>query len=165
MPLSEPSFADRPARRYVGIKATVTIPFGATLDRLFPEIFGWVGAQGLTPSGAPFVRYYDTSDMARGIEIEVGVPVDGAAAGDERVSVGEIPAGRYVVAVHTGPYDALMESTRAFLEWGKQNGVTWAQDGAGRWLGRVETYLTNPAEQPDQARWETELAFLTEPRG
>ena len=165
MPLSEPSFADRAARRYVGIKATVTIPFGPTLDRLFPEIFGWVGGHGLTPSGAPFVRYHDTSDMVNGIDIEVGVPVEGAAAGDERVSASEIPAGRYLVAVHTGRYDGLQESTRAFLDWGKRNGVVWAQDAAGRWLGRVETYLTNPAEQPDEARWETELAFLTEWRG
>jgi hypothetical protein len=34
------------------------------------------------------------------------------------------------------PYDGLQESTRAFLDWRKQHGVTWARTADGRWLAR-----------------------------
>ena len=27
--------------------------------------------------------------------------------------------------------------------------------------GRVERYLTNPAEEPDPAKWEVDVAYLT----
>jgi GyrI-like small molecule binding domain len=30
---------------------------------------------------------------------------------------------------------------------------------AGRWGGRLETYLTDPGEEPDMSKWVTELAF------
>jgi hypothetical protein len=32
-------------------------------------------------------------------------------------------------------------------------------DAGERWGGRVEFYLTNPAEQPDLTKWQTQLAF------
>jgi hypothetical protein len=39
----------------------------------------------------------------------------------------------------------------------------WQTPGAGKeevWGGRVEFYITDPGEEPDPAKWETELAFL-----
>ncbi|MFD2026891.1 hypothetical protein [Promicromonospora aerolata] len=33
-------------------------------------------------------------------------------------------------------------------------------DDAGEaWAGRFEFFLTNPDDQPDRSRWDTELAF------
>jgi effector-binding domain-containing protein len=158
--LSEPQIVERAATPYVGIGATVTPPFGPVLDALFPELFGWVGVRGLEWAGPPLIRYH-TTDMTNGMGIEVGVPVKGAAAGDGRVRVGELPAGPYVVATHTGPYDGLLEATKTLLDWAAQRGIQWATTDDGRWLGRVEFYATNPAEEPDQSKWLTELAFLT----
>ena len=158
--LSEPRIVERAAMPYVGIGATVTPPFGPVLDALFPELFGWVGARGLEWADAPIIRYH-TTDMTNRMEIEVGVPIVGTATGDGRVRVGELPAGPYVVATHTGPYNGLMEATKALLKWAAQHGIEWATTDDGRWLGRVELYPTNPAEEPDQSKWVTELAFLT----
>ena len=48
------------------------------------------------------------------------------------------------------------------LRWAEANGLEWdrfaAEDGM-HWGCRLESYLTNPAEQPDSSKWETQLAF------
>jgi hypothetical protein len=32
-------------------------------------------------------------------------------------------------------------------------------DGGERWGGRLEIYLTDPSQEPDMSRWQTQLAF------
>ena len=50
----------------------------------------------------------------------------------------------------------------AMLDWAQSQGLTWDKqdtpDGE-RWGCRLEIYPVNPAEQPDPAKWETELVF------
>ena len=78
------------------------------------------------------------------------------------VLAGVLPGGRYAVAVHTGPYDQLVQAVSDLLGWAAGQGLTWdKQDSAAgeRWGCRLESYPVNPAEQPDPAKWETELAF------
>lgn len=38
---------------------------------------------------------------------------------------------------------------------------SWDTAEGTAWRARAEHYLTNPAEEPDPARWETDVAFLT----
>lgn len=33
-------------------------------------------------------------------------------------------------------------------------------DGESTWIGRIERYLTDPSQEPDPSRWETEIAYL-----
>jgi hypothetical protein len=55
-----------------------------------------------------------------------------------------------------------MAATGALLEWAKAHGLTWdvkeTEEGE-KWGCRVEFYLTDPAEQPDMDKWQTQLAF------
>ena len=55
-----------------------------------------------------------------------------------------------------------MEVTGALLDWAAEQGLTWdmspADDGE-RWGGRLEIYLTDPSQEPDMSKWETQLAF------
>jgi hypothetical protein len=58
----------------------------------------------------------------------------------------------------------LRAATTQLLAWGEANGVAWHRRGESRaehWEARVESYLTDPAAQPDPAHWQTEIAFLT----
>src|SRR5580698_6449761 len=88
-----PEIVTRAEQPYVAIRARVTMAeLGGVADRL-PEVFGWLGARGLAPAGPPFFKY-NVIDMARELEVEAGVPVAAAVAGDDQVVSGVLPAGR-----------------------------------------------------------------------
>jgi effector-binding domain-containing protein len=158
--LSEPRVAERAEQPYVAIKALVSMQtIGTVLPQIHPEVFGWLRARGIAPAGAPFWKY-NVIDMTR--QMEVGVPVAAAVAGDERVLADVLPAGRYATLVHTGHPSGLMDATAALLAWVKAEGLKWdmreTEDGQ-EWGSRLEIYETDPAEEPDMEKWETQLAF------
>jgi effector-binding domain-containing protein len=160
----QPQIQARAAQPYVAIPATVTMTtFGTAVDSGFPELFGWLASQGIAPGGPPFIRYL-VIDMDGDLQIELGVPVSAPVTGSGRVQAGVLPAGSYAVLRHTGPYDGLMASNGALQEWAAGQGVRFdtrdtAQGSA--WGGRVEFYLTDPSQEPDPAKWETDVAYLT----
>jgi effector-binding domain-containing protein len=90
----------------------------------------------------------------------MGVPVPAGTPG----ATGTLPAGRYVSLLHVGHYDELIAANATLQAWASDHGVTFdvtrADDG-DHWGARVEHYLTNPAEEPDPSRWQTEIAYLT----
>jgi effector-binding domain-containing protein len=78
------------------------------------------------------------------------------------VHAGVLPAGRYATVTHVGHPDELARVTTKLLDWAAQQGLRWdmAETSAGqRWRCRLEIYHTDPAEEPDMRRWQTELAF------
>jgi len=156
-----PEIIERPAQPYVAIGADVTMEQLSGLADRLGEVFGWLGERGIAPAGPPFFRYH-VIDMDRKLRVEAGVPVSAATEGDDRVSAGELPAGRYATSLHVGPYDGLIGAVDNLLQWADAQGLEWdehpAEDGE-HWGCRLEIYLTNPAEQPDPATWQTQLAF------
>ena len=165
MPENEPYIEDRPAEPYVGIAETVTMEtLAAAIDRGYPELFGWLSSHGLTPAGAPFIRYLRI-DMDADLDIELGVPVAGTPPADDRVRMGELPAGRYAILLHVGSYGGLIDANGALQDWAWEHGVRWRKEHGSVWGGRVERYLTDPSAEPDSSRWETELAYLVDEAG
>lgn len=158
--LSEPQVVARPEQPYLATRTVVTMEtIDREISRLFDDLNGRLGR--LDVAGPPFVRYL-VIDMARELQIEVGVPVAAAAPADGPFAPGVLPAGRYLTAVHTGPYDRLEEATGDFLGRAAQQGHVFDArpgDAGDEWGSRLEEYLTNPAEQPDPEQWETRLAF------
>jgi effector-binding domain-containing protein len=157
-----PEIIERSAQPFVAIGAEVTMgQLPGLADRL-GEVFGWLAERGLTPAGPPFFRY-QIIDMERQLRVQAGVPVPAAVSGDDRVTAGVLPAGRYATATHVGPYDGLIEANSDLLQWAKEQGLEWdcldAEDGE-HWGCRLEIYLTDPAQEPDPAKWATQLAFL-----
>lgn len=178
---TSPHLEQREAVRYVAIAGSGTgeSAFRAFADRAFPAVFGAVGQLGLTPSGAPFFRYFRFVPGGE-FEVEVGVPVDGESGdgvagegGDERDAyLAELPAGRYAVHLHEGAYSAddetwagrdLASAHRLMETWAEEQGVRWAtQNGTGRFAAFVEQYLVGPVESSDVAGWRTLIAKRVE---
>lgn len=172
---SRPHLEHREATRYVAIAGSGSgdREFRAFADRTFPAVFAAVGQLGLTPSGAPFFRYF-RFDPDGPFEVEVGVPVDGAGGGEGTgdASLAELPAGRYAVYVHEGAYSADDEtwqgrdlaSAHGLMEtWASEQGLRWAtEDGTGRFAAFVEQYLVGPVESSDVASWRTLIAKRVE---
>jgi hypothetical protein len=133
---------ERSARPYEGIRETVTMEeLAAAIDRGFPELFRRLAERGAEPSGPPFIRYLRVGEE---MELDLGVPVaDGEQA---------LPAGRWLVALHVGHFSGLRDAHGALQEWARGQGLAWSEF--------CEHYRTDPREEPDSSRWETELAYL-----
>ena len=157
----QPQVTQRAPQPYVAIPFTVTMAtFPQAADTGFPELLGWLGEHGIAPSGPPFIRYH-VIDMAAELEIEIGAPVAAAAPVSGRIQAGELPGGRYVTLVHTGPYDGLVAANGALQDWARQQGIALeSSDGERRFRGRVEFYPTDPGQEPDTAKWAVEIAYL-----
>lgn len=158
---TEPKIEDRTEQHYAAIRTQVTMQ---ELDMAIPqgigEVFAWLGKQGVAQSGAPFVRYL-VIDMEALLDIEVGVPVATALSGDERISAGVLPAGRYASLIYTG-IDNGIQGNWALLKWGAEKGLvwdSWKTEKGDAFGARFESFLTNPNEEPDRAKWETEVAI------
>ena len=156
-----PAIETRAEQPYAAVRARVTMAELAGLGARLGEVFGWLGARGIAPAGPPFFRY-NVIDMARELEVEAGVPIATVITGDDQVAAGVLPAGRYATATHVGHPDELLEATSALLDWAAGQDLKWdvapGPDGE-HWACRLESYLTNPDEEPDMSKWVTQLAF------
>jgi len=158
---SRPGIVERPEQPYVGIRGTVTMQTIAQIADRLPDVFGWLGTCGIVPAGAPFFRYLRI-DMDRELEIEVGVPVAAPVPGEGDVRPGVLPAGRYANVTHTGHPNELLGVTAELLAWADAEGLAWDREDSPegeRWGARLEVYHTDPRDEPDLTKWETELLF------
>jgi effector-binding domain-containing protein len=160
--ISEPKVEERAEQPYVAVRTRVPMPnWGHLLPGLWGEVYGWLGRQGVAPTGPPLIRYR-VIDMQTELEIDVGVPVAQALTGDDRITADVLPAGRYTKLVYTGDYSGLVGATAALLDWGAAQGLVWDSRTGPRgdeFGARFESYLTDPQEEPDPAKWETALAM------
>lgn len=151
----------RDEQPYAAIRRSITMDtFGEIADRL-PEVEHWLSSRDLLSTGPPFFRYL-VIDMDRQLDMEAGFPVAAWVEAEGDVLAGSLPAGRYATVTHTGHPDELVEVTGRLLEWAAQQGLTWdaadTPDGQA-WGCRLEVLHTDPAEEPDMSRWQTQLLF------
>lgn len=156
-----PQILDRPAQPYAAVRRAVTMAtIGEVADQV-PVVLARLAEQGLDPAGPPFLRYL-TIDMDSDLVVEAGVPVARAVQDDGELLAGVLPAGRYVVTSVLGHPEGLVGVTGALLAWARDQGLEWDVETTPRgerWGCRLESFLTDPREQPDLRLWRTELAF------
>ena len=160
----EPRIEERAARHYAGIQATVPMEgISAAVDQAFPELFGRLAGTGTAPAGPPFIRFL-VIDMEALLQLELGVPVAEPVTESGRIRPGVLPAGRYAVLRHIGHYDGLIDANAALQRWAHDRGLEFdmrdTPEGSA-WGSRLEEYITDPSREPDPAKWETDVAYLT----
>jgi effector-binding domain-containing protein len=113
----------RPAQPTVSVRTRTPVSeMAAIIGPLYGRIMAYVGEMGATPTGAPFVAYYNM-DMAD-LDIEVGFPVDRALPSRGDLAAGVLPAGDYATCMHIGPYDQVGPAYNALTEFVQQQGRT-----------------------------------------
>lgn len=166
--MQTPQLVERAAQPYVFIHADIApSELSAAIDRSFGRLFAWLNQRRIQPAGAPFVKY-NVVDMTQRLELELGVVVATPVDGTAEVQAGTLPAGRYAVLIHQGPYDGLREATARLLQSADALHVQWDATTTAkgeRFTARLETYLTDPSKQSDPARWQTEIAIKTQAAG
>ncbi|MCX6048560.1 MAG: GyrI-like domain-containing protein [Chloroflexi bacterium] len=158
---TEPKLADRNEQPYMGIRTQVPMQeFPRVIPQLLDEVFAWLGQQGVAVAGAPLMRFH-VINMAADMDIELGVPVGQALPGDGRVAPNVLPAGCYASLIYTGVKNGF-EGNKALLAWATEKGLVWdtypSEQGDG-FGARYESFLTSPDEEPDPAKWQTEVAI------
>ena len=90
---TEPKIYHREETPTIGIR--IITPFRgmmAQADKLRKELGKWLQAERIEPLGYGYLRYY-VIDMEGDMEIEYGVCVAEALAGNGRIQPGSLPAG------------------------------------------------------------------------
>ncbi len=162
MKTTEPKISEREAQHYMGIRTQVTIKeMGeGVIPQLHREVLTWLKKQDVAPTGAPFLRFH-VINMEAKMDIEMGWPVARALPGHNRIRAGVLSAGRYASLIYTGLMNG-MEGNKALLDWGAEKGLVWDRweaENGDAFGARFESYLTDPADEPDPAKWEIEVAI------
>ena len=162
-----PEIAERDAQPYIGIRGEVSDGVPALMDAIFPELFGWIGRNGVEVTGPAIVRCWEVDGDNEPLLMEAGAPVAAAPELEGEIRADVLPAGRYLTLVHAGPYRSEeltdMADTRArLIEWAEREGHAISRPSeAGRKLPcSVDHLLLGPAESSDFTTWRTELAYL-----
>lgn len=122
----------------------------SVFDRGFREVMRVTQAQGVAIVGPPFGFYPRMPTDT--VEVVVGFPVSAAIAPDGDVAPFELPAGQVVSAVHVGSYEDLGACYGELTAWAAAEGHALASH---MW----ESYLTDPAADPDPATWQTRITW------
>ncbi len=158
--LTLPRIVERSSQPFVAFREQVTVPFNDVVDRAYGELFGWLAAKGIAPAGAPFIKY-NLIAMPE-LELEFGVPTAVPVPANGRVVAGALPAGRYATVSYWGGYENLMDVNAVLIGWAKEKGLKWdaVETPAGdRFASRLEIYETDPRQEPDQNKWQTDVAI------
>ena len=98
-------------------------------DKRFKEL-------GEEPVGAPFVAYYNMNMF--NLDIEIGFPVTKVLQDDQEIKAGIIPAGKFAMTEHQGPYNKIRPAYDALKRFVKSEG--YQATGVA-----YEYYLNDPA--------------------
>lgn len=128
--------------------ATKELP--QVLGMAYGSIMSYLSEVGIKPSGAPYVGYFNM-DM-EDLDIEVGFPVPQTIAGKNEINPSEIPAGKQVSCLYTGPYNQIEPAYNAIMDWIPANG--YAATGVC-----YEFYLNDPVVTPEHELL-TKIVFL-----
>lgn len=116
MPQYEPVIKELAAQRIAALRAV--IPTYAAMSELFSEIAHELDRQGVQPTGAPYVMYWDEGYKESDVDIEIGAPIDGVKFEEtDRVKVRDIPATQVISVLRPGPYDDFGPAYEAIMRW------------------------------------------------
>jgi effector-binding domain-containing protein len=142
--MSEPiEIVELPLRRALTVRRKIPrIGLGAFFMEIFPKLRTAIVAQGATPSGPPFARYYNSDPAA--FDTEAGYPFTGTVNPSDGARVTTLPAGRAAKTVHIGPYETLSQEYRRIEAWLTDEGQ---RAGEGPWESYVDDEATTPRDR------------------
>lgn len=156
-----PTFEKRSAQSYVGQRVVMAMDdFETRLPPLFDKIAAWLRARGIKPSGPVFLRYH-VIDMPKRMDVEAAIPIDTLPDTQGVLTSGTLPAGKYGVFRFTNTDGGISANAR-LIDWiaeqGEEMELQETEEGDA-FAGRIETYFTDPEQEPDPSKWEMDVAI------
>ncbi len=144
--------SNQEAFEYLAIHDTASVAtIGNKMGEYFGKIQEAIKKQKLEMTGAPFAMYY--TDSQTNFDMDVAIPVNKPGKAEGNIKPGKLKAGKTVVAIYKGPYENTWMGSEAVMKYLKENsklsiaGPMW------------ESYVTDPALEPDTMKWETQVIF------
>ncbi|MET0336111.1 MAG: GyrI-like domain-containing protein [Rhizobacter sp.] len=161
MKTTDPVIEQRSEQPYVGIRMVMPMSdFPRQIPTLTDTVADWLAAHHTRPAGKPFLRYH-VIDMPKRMDVEVGIPVDAAPQAEPPLESHVLPAGRYAVLTYQGVKNGV-PANKKLLDWVAAQGEAVASHDSAQgeaFKARYETFLIDDAVEPDQDKWETEVAM------
>jgi effector-binding domain-containing protein len=140
---------------YMAVRDTASVN---TISQKLGMSYGMIGAvlkkQGINMAGAPFAIYH-SGGKGGPFDLEAAVPVDKPGKSDGKVIAGELKEGNVAMVKYFGDYSKInsaYEAVQGFIQSNnkKVRGFPW------------ESYVSDPMNEKDTAKWETDLYFPIE---
>ena len=126
---------------------------GQDMGAMFGKVFTYLDSADIQPAGPPLSLYY--TEPGPQWKIAVAIPVANetkAPNANEPIQLITLAGGKMAFAIHTGSYEQLEDAWNIFFQWVQSNGYYPA--GPAR-----EIYLVGPEQQPDPAKYQTQLLW------
>lgn len=140
---------DQPERPTLSVRTHAAVQ---DLPQLFGQIYGalmqYMSEMGAQPAGEPFAAYYNM-DM-QNLDVEIGFPVSRPLPARGEIQSGALPAGKFALTIHIGPYDTVGAAYEALTQYVKESG--YEPTGVA-----YEFYFSGPETPPEEIR--TQIAF------
>jgi effector-binding domain-containing protein len=146
----------REVQPVVSIRGTIpTAQLGETMGERIPALLGFVQQGGARATGPVFLRYHRFGEIET--DVEIGLPVAAAVAGEGRIVAGELPGGPAIATWHLGAHNTLGQAYGRLGAWQQEHGR--APDGPGwevyYWIDPTQVGATADAQDP--SGWRTQL--------
>lgn len=115
----------------------------------FPKMMGYAEENGASMAGSPTGIYFTWTDTLT--KMAAAIPVEKEVAGNDEIEYRVIPAGNALRVDHYGNYDEVGPAHYAIEEYAKEKGYSLSF--------AIETYVTDPEEEPDTSKWLTHITY------
>jgi effector-binding domain-containing protein len=123
---------------------------GVVLSGAYADLMKQLTKSGTRLAGPPFVMYRSFDSISA--SYEAALPVTGELKLKEPVRFGKTPPERALVAEYYGPYSGISVAYKAITDYSKAKGLKLKEY---MW----ESYITDPATEPDSSKWLTEVYY------
>lgn len=147
---------DMPEQPILSIRtrsSVVSLP--KVLGKAFEQLESRLKELGEEPAGAPFVAYYNMNML--NMDIEIGFSVNKLLEDNAEIKSATLPAGKYAVTMHQGPYGKIRPAYNALKKKVNEEGL--------QATGVAYEYYLNDPNNTKQNDLLTQVVFPLKPKG
>jgi effector-binding domain-containing protein len=116
----------------------------------FPKIMAYAESKGANMAGSPTGMYFSWTDTLT--NMAAAILIDKEVEGNEEIEYRVVKAGAALNVDYYGSYDAVGPTHYAIEDYANANGISL--EGFA-----IETYVTDPEEEPDTSKWLTKITY------
>ena len=127
--------------------------FEKNMKAMLPKVGAYAMTHNVTMAGPPFVLYHKWDEENDAVMFSTCIPTNSkVVADDEDILTGKLESFRAVKTVLKGNYSNLKEAWAATMKYITDHNLEMVEGGS-----MLETYLTDPRDELNPAKWVTEI--------
>lgn len=142
-------------RKYAGIRSiTNKKELSTKIGKLYSELVVYLRNNSAQMTGQPICVFLSRSESSEKLSIEAGIPINSNLPETKLIKMNQTPEGKAIKYVHFGDYSKLNNSHQAIVAYLEANKLNYVK-------GKVwEEYVTDPAQESDSSKWQTNIYYL-----